>query len=438
MRPCVEYNGGIIGWSGEVPKGWSKLKIKHVISDIKDGTHGVHERVEEGYPLLSAKNIYECGIHISQDESLISAESHEQITSNGFPAKNDLLLCCVGTIGRCCIYEYEYPLSFQRSVTFLRPKENIETMFLRYWIQSKHFQNMMLSYANTSAQSGIYMGTLKELPILLPDIDIQKRIIGFLESKTKKIDVCISHKQKLIDILREHRQSIIDEGITKGLGKNAELKDSGVKWIGEIPKDWRITKIKYTTYVKGRIGWQGLTSDEFIDEGPYLVTGTDIINGSVDWESCYHITEERYREAPPIQLKNGDILITKDGTIGKIAMVEGIPDKAILNSGLFVIRNLKEDYITKYLYWILKSKCFLDYIGYLETGSTIKHLYQETFENFSFPLPSKKQQKEIIEYIEIRVSKIDEIINDIYAQIDKFIEFKQSMIDEAVTGKVKI
>ena len=80
-------------------------------------------------------------------------------------------------------------------------------------------------------------------------------------------------------------------------------KDSGVEWIGKIPEEWEVSKIKFTTYVKGRIGWQGLRADEFIDEGPYLVTGTDFIDGLVNWDSCYHISMARYNEAPPIQLR---------------------------------------------------------------------------------------------------------------------------------------
>lgn len=170
-----------------------------------------------------------------------------------------------------------------------------------------------------------------------------------------------------------------------------ELKDSGVEWIGKIPANWSVEKIKYTTYVKGRIGWQGLKSDEFTDEGPYLVTGKDFIGKNVNWESCHHISRERYHEAPPIQLKENDLLITKDGTIGKTAIVSDMPDKAILNSGIFVTRSAK--YEVDFMYWMLNSQVFDKYIKFFETGSTIKHLYQETFENFSYPLPTRLEQK---------------------------------------------
>ena len=212
-----------------------------------------------------------------------------------------------------------------------------------------------------------------------------------------------------------------------------EYKDSGVPWIGEIPRDWDLNKIKYSTYVKGRIGWQGLKSDEFIDEGPYLVTGTDLINGKINWDTCYHISEERYNEAPQIQLENGDLLITKDGTIGKISIVSNKPDKAILNSGLFVTRPLCNIYITKFMYWILNSKVFWSYFEYLETGSTIKHLYQETFENFSFPVPNIQTQHSIADYLDRKTAAIDTLISDKQKMIDLLKEKRQAIISEAVT-----
>ncbi|MDD3705122.1 MAG: restriction endonuclease subunit S [Clostridiaceae bacterium] len=212
-----------------------------------------------------------------------------------------------------------------------------------------------------------------------------------------------------------------------------KMKDSGIEWIGEIPEDWDINIIKYSTYVKGRIGWQGLKSDEFIQEGPYLVTGTDFIDGRINWESCYHITEERYSEAPEIHLGEGDLLITKDGTIGKIALVINKPDKAILNSGVFVTRPLNGLYLSKYMYWALNSPIFEGYIGYMETGSTIKHLYQETFENFKFPFPLLITQQRIAEYLDQKCAEIDMIIAAKQKQNELLKEHRQAVIYEAVT-----
>ncbi|MED4160351.1 restriction endonuclease subunit S [Shouchella clausii] len=210
-----------------------------------------------------------------------------------------------------------------------------------------------------------------------------------------------------------------------------ELKDSGVEWIGEIPANWSVEKIKYTTYVKGRIGWQGLKSDEFTDEGPYLVTGKDFIGKNINWESCHHVSKERYYEAPPIQLKENDLLITKDGTIGKTAIVRDMPDKAILNSGIFVTRSAK--YEVDFMYWMLNSQVFDKYIKFFETGSTIKHLYQETFENFSYPLPTRLEQKKISLFLNRKIKLVDEVINNKEKMMTLLEKQRQSIITEAVT-----
>lgn len=239
-------------------------------------------------------------------------------------------------------------------------------------------------------------------------------------------------------LLEKQGQSIITEAVTKGLNPNVKMKDSGVEWIGEIPEHWEVTKIKYTTYVKGRIGWQGLKSDEFIDEGPFLVTGTDFLQGYVNWDTCYHISEKRYNEAPPIQLQENDLLITKDGTIGKLAIVKEMPYKAILNSGVFVTRPFHNKYLSKYMYWLLSSAIFDKYIKFMETGSTIKHLYQETFVNFSYPIPSTVEQTEILNYLDIKIGEIDSIKSNLVKQIEKLKEYRQALIYEAVTGKIDV
>jgi len=212
-----------------------------------------------------------------------------------------------------------------------------------------------------------------------------------------------------------------------------EYKDSGVEWIGEIPKEWEVKKIKHTTYVKGRIGWQGLKSDEFIDEGPFLVTGTDFINGSVNWESCYHVNEERYNEDPYIQLKENDLLITKDGTIGKVALVTGLKTKATLNSGIFLTRPLTGEYYTNFMYWLLNSEVFETFFNYISNGSTIQHLYQNVFVIFSFPLPSLSEQQSIASFLDSETSKIDTLIEKKQRLIELLEEKRSALISHAVT-----
>jgi len=212
-----------------------------------------------------------------------------------------------------------------------------------------------------------------------------------------------------------------------------KYKDFDVEWLGKIPEEWEINRIKHTTYVKGRIGWKGLKSDEFIDEGPYLLTGTDFDKGRINWHRSYHVSEERYKEDPYIQLKENDLLITKDGTIGKVAIVKNLPGKACLNSGIFVTRPTKKEYITSYMYWLLNSEVFSRFIDYTKTGTTISHLYQNVFVEFAFPRPSITEQHTIAAFLDCETSRIDNLISKKERQIELLQEKRAALISHAVT-----
>lgn len=210
-------------------------------------------------------------------------------------------------------------------------------------------------------------------------------------------------------------------------------RDSGVEWLGVVPQAWHHSKIKFVSYVKGRVGWHGLNSQEFQDAGVHLVTGTDFVSGMVKWETCYRISEVRYAEDPYIHLVEDDLLITKDGTIGKLARVKNLPGKASLNSGIFVVRPLRSSYISDYLFWVLSSGIFRQYFGLMQTGSTINHLYQEVFEGFSFPIPSITEQEKISSFLDREVGKIGALIAKQERLIALLHEKRQALISHVVT-----
>lgn len=211
------------------------------------------------------------------------------------------------------------------------------------------------------------------------------------------------------------------------------MKQTGIQWIGEIPSTWDLIRTKHFSYMKGRIGWQGLTADEFIEEGPYLVTGTDFENGRVCWERSYHISEKRYDEAPQIQLTVGDLLVTKDGTIGKLAYIDQLPGKASLNSHLLVMRPLKNKYINRFLYWMLSSSVFIEYYTTASNGSTMDSLSQEKMGDFVFPTPPIDEQEAIADFLDEHCGELDSIITDLEKQIEMLKAYKKSLITEAVT-----
>ncbi len=178
--------------------------------------------------------------------------------------------------------------------------------------------------------------------------------------------------------------------------------------------------------LRARIGWQGLRSDEFKTEGPYLVTGVDFHSGRVDWDDCYHVTEERYAQDKGIQLHEHDLLITKDGTIGKTAVVVDCPEKATLNSGVFVVRAINNEVVPEFLHYILHSHWFDLFVRNVLTGSTIKHLNQEKFYKFTFEAPDVPTQKKIVEVLE----SIDAVIDKTREIVPKYTNIKSGMLHD--------
>jgi type I restriction enzyme S subunit len=204
-------------------------------------------------------------------------------------------------------------------------------------------------------------------------------------------------------------------------------------WVQEIPTDWCIGSIGRMAYLKARVGWQNLRSDEFVDEGPFCVTGTDFADGRINWSTCYHVSEARYETDPHIQLRNGDLLVTKDGTIGKLALVQNMPNLATLNSGVFVIRPLNGSFDSRYLYWVLCSALFDNFVWYIADGTTINHLYQNLFVRFHFPVPPLSTQLAIVAFLDCEIARIDALI-DKKRRLLEFLEGKRlAVITHAVT-----
>ena len=157
---------------------------------------------------------------------------------------------------------------------------------------------------------------------------------------------------------------------------------------------WEQRRLSEIATMHARIGWQNLRKSEFLDSGDYyLITGTDFVDGEVDLANCHYITKDRYDQDPNIQIENGSILITKDGTLGKVAYVKGLEKPATLNAGVFnvLIRDKKRVY-GKYLFQYLKAPFLLNYVAQKATGGTIKHLNQEILVDFPVVLPGYDEQ----------------------------------------------
>ena len=196
---------------------WVTASLGLLLDGIKDGTHGSFVRTEpgDGMPLLGARNIMGSRLVLDGAESFISDEDHQSIVANGFPSTDDVLLVIVGaTIGKTAVYDLQTRHAFQRSVAFLRPSQRLDSRFLCFQIQTKRFQDELWLRAKTSAQPGIYMGDVTAIPISVPPLDEQLRIVASLERETAKIDDVIAETERFIELSRERRSALITAAVT--------------------------------------------------------------------------------------------------------------------------------------------------------------------------------------------------------------------------------
>lgn len=290
----------------------------------------------------------------------------------------------------------------------------------------------------------LYTDDLYDIKAILPSITEQNCIVDFLQKKLVEIDQAIAIKEQQIVLLNERKQIVIQKTVTQGLEPNVPMKDSGMEWIGEIPEHWNtITKLKHIASLKGRQGWQGLKADEYIDDGPYVVSSAHFYGLDINWDKCPHVSRERYEMDAHIQLNIGDILLMKDGAkMGKMAYISNLPDLACLNSHLLLIRSLKTQdeffFDSKYMLYFMLSEKFQDYVQVKGTGTTFMGISQESIGNFPIALPSLEEQVQIASFLDQRMLELEKGKDLLLTQIEKLKEYKTTLINDAVTGKIKV
>ena len=214
LDPNVEMKDSGVERIGEIPKHYVTVKLRWIIDSIKDGTHGTHPSSDDGKILLSGKNVHDGFLNINDSERHIPLEEHEKIIKNGYPKEGDVLVSSVGSIGRSCVFEYPEPISFQRSVCFIRPSLKLNSYYLSYLIRSNVCQTQITTLINQSTVGGIYMGDLTNLSIITPPIEEQEKIVNFLDKKIGSINSLIEKVEMSKDLLNEYRQSLISSVVT--------------------------------------------------------------------------------------------------------------------------------------------------------------------------------------------------------------------------------
>lgn len=437
MKKYDAYKPSSVDWIGEVPNGWKVMKTSWVFrigsgTTPKSGDKSYYTE-EGGFNWLQTGDLNDG--RISETSKKITQKALVECNLKTY-GKGSLVVAMYGaTIGKVGILDIETTVN--QACCVLNKTNDIDEIYAFYMFQAE--KPTLLREAYGGGQPNISQDIISCQKIPVPPLSEQTAIAKYLDAKCAKIDNVVAIQQKRIELLKELKQSIITKAVTKGLDKNAKMKPSGVEWIGEVPNHWDICRLKNYCSLKGRIGWNGLRSDEFRDESyAYLVTGQDFEGDMIPWERCYQIDKDRYDEDPFIQLNNGDLLITKDGTIGKIAKVSNLDKPACLNSGIFVLKQKREVFSQDYIFWTLNSGLFSSFNDYTSCGTTILHLYQNVFEVMPMLVPPLSEQTAIATYLDKKCAAIDRQIAKIEKQIELLKEYKQSVITECVTGKRKV
>ncbi|MBU8574275.1 restriction endonuclease subunit S [Bacillus sp. FSL M8-0266] len=282
-----------------------------------------------------------------------------------------------------------------------------------------------------TALPSIVGSELENYEVNIPSEEVQKIIAKFLDRKCVEIETLLKHKERLLILLEQQRQSIITEAVTKGLNPNVKMKDSGVEWIGEVPEHWEIKKIKHITQVKRGASPRPIDDPKYFDDdGEYAwVRIADVSRAGMYLNETSQIMSE-LGASLSIKQYPGDLFVSIAGTVGK-PCISNI--KCCIHDGFVYFPNYK--YNKKFLYYIFA--CGQSYKGLGKMGTQL-NLNTDTIGEIKIPWPSVKEQEDILNRLEEEVNKLDKLIGLVNFQIKKLTEYRQSLIYEAVTGKIDV
>lgn len=295
-----------------------------------------------------------------------------------------------------------------------------ERGYLYYALSSDRTMQQYIAMAAGSSVQNLNKDKVSKVVIPCPLIPEQRNIAEILSD----VDTLITDLQKLIRKKKDIRQGTM------------QLLVTGKKRLDGYSGEWVKINLAKNSKLKARIGWQGLTTAEYLDEGySFLITGTDFDGGQINWNGCHFVNYDRYAQDPNIQVTNGDLLLTKDGTIGKVAYVTDLKRPATLNSGVFLVKPITDAYVARFMFYVLESSVFKDFLQQLSAGSTINHLYQKDLVKFDLYVPPTKEEQEAIAAI---LFDMDSDIHKLEKKLSKYQKVKQGMMEELLTGKVRL
>lgn len=404
-------------------------------STVYDIANNSRERFNDG-DWIEAAYIQKEGNRLIQTGNIgvgkfLDKPSRRYISDSSFSELNckevipgDILICRLAEpAGRACIVPDigERRMLTSVDVTIFRPDaKKADRRFMIAAMSTPLWFSRVNERVGGSTRTRISRSELGKIYIEMPPLDEQTRIGDAIES----IDELVSVIQNLVAKKRAIKHGMMQELLT------------GRTRLPGFDGEWITLHVASVSHLKARIGWQGLTTGEYRTSGHYrLVGGTDFRDGKVNWSTTPYVDKWRFDQDRNIQLRVGDVLITKDGTIGKVAFVDSLPGPTTLNSGVFVVRPKNDSYDSGFLFHMLRSRFFDEFVAGLSAGSTINHLYQRDLVTLELRVPpTLDEQRAIAEALNDADTEIEAL--ERHLQVTR--DIKQGMMQELLTGRTRL
>lgn len=412
MKLYPTYKDSGIEWIGEVPESWKINRLKTVCTFTYGDSLANEDRIEGDVPVYGSNGI---------------VGSHNKAITH----KPCIIIGRKGSFGKVNFSEREcFPIDTTYFVDDRSTKCDLK--WLNYVLPLLELDK----FSNDTGVPGLNREEAHDKKIPIPEYGLQQTIASYLDRKTAQIDDLIAKKERMIERLKEERSAVINQAVTRGLDPNVELKDSGIDWLGKVPKHWRIVPL--TKYLESIADYRGKTPSKNEMEGIFLVTARNIKGGKIDYAlSQEFVDPNEYTMIMSRGLpKVGDVLLTMEAPLGEVANV----DKEEIALAQRVIklrskRNIVDNYFLKY--WMM-STSFQNHLQSLATGSTALGLKASKLNLLRMILPGYEEQLQIAGFLDAKSAQIDEQVVHEEKSIELLKEFRTALISEVVTGKIDV
>ncbi len=438
------YKDSGVEWLGDIPSHWNVSRLKHSIKSAANGIWGsdVNEDDEsDGIVCIRVADFSRQNLRVSLEKLTRRKVSDSEFQSRQL-IPGDLLLEKSGggdkqLVGQVVLFGHDIPAVCSNFLARLRVADNFDSSFLNYVHASLY--SLRINYKHIKQTTGIQNldgnSYLSEL-FAHPDLAEQKRIVEFLDRTTTECDRAISQKQRLIELLQEQKAILINQAVTKGLNPNVPMRDSGIEWIGEIPKHWELKRAKHL--FKRIIDTEHKTAPSF-ENGEYLIVRTsNVKNGELRFEDALYTDRKHYldwtRRATP---EAGDILFTREAPAGEACILpSGVT--ALIGQRMVLMKVNPDILDADFAVFSIYGGAAKQYITDLSVGSTVAHFNMSDIKNIPFLIPGLSEQHQISQYLKTITTDFNDAVSKENQGIALLHEFKSSLIANSVTGKIKV